>query len=207
MSGLLIAMCGLDGAGKTTQIERLTGWFERQRLSLHNTRQPTDQYRNDPRVRAYLDHGQVKDMRVIAMLSAADRITHMHELEQLLASGTHILSDRYIYSSYAYFLVRGMDIDAIQALYGELRKPDLTVFLDIPPEVTLKRVEARDGQLKYEERDPGIFTSVREAFKAVLPEDALILDGQRRPEDIHADIVSALKSLLAVKGGCARELA
>ncbi|MGG4145726.1 dTMP kinase [Paenibacillus algorifonticola] len=201
MSGLLIAMCGLDGAGKTTQIGMLTKWFEHNNMQLYNTKQPTDQYRNDPRVRSYLDHGQVHDMRVIAMLSAADRITHMYDLEQRLDSGVHIISDRYIYSSYAYFKVRGMDINDIKNLYGSIRKPDLTVFLDIKPEITIKRIQARDGHLKYEEKDPSIFIHVREAFQEVLPEDALIINGERDPQDIHSEIILNVKAMISAKGG------
>ena len=201
MSGLLIAMCGLDGAGKTTQIGMLTKWLKHNNLQLYNTKQPTDQYRNDPRVRSYLDNGQVHDMRVIAMLSAADRITHMYDLEQRLDSGVHIISDRYIYSSYAYFKVRGMDINDIKNLYGSIRKPDLTVFLDIKPEITIKRIQARDGHLKYEEKDPSIFINVREAFRTVLPEDALIIDGERDPQDIHSEIVLNVKAMISAKGG------
>ncbi|SFE80956.1 dTMP kinase [Paenibacillus algorifonticola] len=201
MSGLLIAMCGLDGAGKTTQIGMLTKWFEHNNVQLYNTKQPTDQYRNDPRVRSYLDNGHVHDMRVIAMLSAADRITHMYDLEQRLDAGIHIISDRYIYSSYAYFKVRGMDINDIKNLYGSIRKPDLTVFLDIKPEITIKRIQARDGHLKYEEKDPSIFMNVREAFRTVLPEDALIIDGERDPQDIHSEIVLNVKTIISAKGG------
>lgn len=199
MSGILIAMCGLDGSGKTTQIGMLTTWFEKQNLPLLNTRQPTDLYRNDPRVRAYLDEGICNDMRAIAMLSAADRLWHMREIEQSLDEGTNVISDRYIYSSYAFFRARGLEIDYLKSLYGSIRQPDLTVFLDIKPEVTIERIKNRDGQLKFEEKDTTIFNLVRQTFQEVMPEEALIMNGERDAKDIHEEIKNHLETIIRKK--------
>jgi dTMP kinase len=198
LRGLLIAVCGLDGSGKTTQIKLLEEWFRVNDKAVMLTRQPSDYYRNDERVRTFLDFGHCPDMRVLALLSAADRKWSMATVvEPALTQGTSVISDRFLYSTLAYFSVRGLPLDYVIQLNEGVQKPDITVFLDIEPEETLDRVKARDGEtLKYEERDATTFVQVREAFKAVLPQDALIIDAQRDILSIHEEIVSAINCKL-----------
>ncbi|OEH94287.1 dTMP kinase [Bacillus solimangrovi] len=198
MRGLLIAVCGLDGSGKTTQIKMLEEWFVKNNLSVLLTRQPTDYYRQDNRVRQYLDSGECPDMQAIALLAAADRRWHMKTcVEPSINEGTNIITDRYLYSSLAYFKVRGLEPEYIKAINGDIRTPDVTVFLDLEPEITLKRVKNRDGKLtKYEERDPDMFRNIRAAFKQVLPNEALILDATQKPTDIHQLIIKEVENKL-----------
>ncbi|WP_139787159.1 dTMP kinase [Cohnella massiliensis] len=194
-NGLLIAICGLDGAGKTTQIQLLDRWFKQNGERTLVTRQPTDYYRKDPRVRDYLDDGKCPDIKAIALLSAADRLWQMSaEIEPALREGVHVISDRYIFSSYSVFLARGLDYSYLQRLYGDIRMPDLTVFLDLEPEVSLQRVMSRDGKenMKYEERGSETFKKIRSNFYAVLPQDSLIVDASKRPEEIHSEIAQRL---------------
>lgn len=97
MKGLLIAVCGLDGSGKSTQIQKLENWFRNQQLPTLLTKQPTDYYRQDLRVREYLDNGQCGSMEALAMLAATDRIWHIKTLiEPSLKGGVSVISDRYL---------------------------------------------------------------------------------------------------------------
>ncbi|WP_224768129.1 dTMP kinase [Metabacillus idriensis] len=198
MNGLLVAICGLDGSGKTTQIKLLEDWFSQKRLLCLLTKQPTNHYRQDERVRKYLDFGECTDMKVLALLSAADRRWHLSNLiEPTLEKGTSVITDRYIYSSLAYFKVRGLDPSYVKSVNGDIREPDLTVFLDVDPSVSLSRVQKRDGSLtKYEERTPNMFHDIKNAFKEVLPENALIVDGALDVDVIHKLIISRIEEKL-----------
>lgn len=194
MRGILVAICGLDGSGKTTQIGKLNDWFEKENKPHLLTRQPSDYYRQDERVRNYLDNGVCPDMNALALLAAADRRWHLATLvEPSIKEGISVITDRYLYSSLAYFKFRGLETDYVKYLNGEIRIPDVTVFLDLDPEITLNRIIKRDGKLvKYEERDSSMFKKIRLFFKEVLPEDALIIDGTLDSEQIHKTIVEEI---------------
>ncbi|MEX0381567.1 dTMP kinase [Leuconostoc sp. MS02] len=196
MKNLLIAFCGLDGSGKTTQLRLLAHWLSSNQQVVLTTRQPSDDYRNNDRVRNYLDNGIVSNMKAIALLAAADRQNHIFEVVLPGLEKGHVLTDRYLYSSFAFFKARGVDIDFIRSINPDVPEPDLTVFLDLAPRVTLERVANRDGSLKFEERNSKIFKNVRETFLEVLPENSLILDAQLSENDIHKIIINKVKELL-----------
>jgi len=208
MRGLLIAVCGLDGSGKTTQIEMLNKWLLSNEISCTVTKQPTDYYRQDERVRNYLDNGECADMNALALLAAADRRWHLATfIEPSINQGVCVITDRYLYSSLAYFKVRGIDSNYVKLLNGEIRIPDITVFLDIDPQITLQRVKTRDKEItKFEERNSGMFYKIRAAFKEILPEDALIMDGTLEPELIHETILKKVKQCLNAQRGVELEL-
>lgn len=198
MSGMLIAVCGLDGSGKTTQLNLLKDWFERNNKPYIVTKQPTDFYRQDTRVREYLDNGICTDMRVLALLSAADRRHHLSTvIEPAIKNGISVISDRYLYSALSYFSFRGLEEEYIRNINGEIRKPDITVFLDLEPKITLQRVALRDGDLKkYEELNIDNFVKIREAFHRVLPSDALRIDATLPYEKVHQIIINEVTKLI-----------
>ena len=169
---MLIAFCGIDGAGKTTQIEKTKMWLEERQLAVTVTRQPTDWYRDEPFVRNYLDtgegRGQGRIEAELALFSACDRMRNLRiEIEPALARGDIVLSDRYVYSSFAYFECR---VDAefrrwVESLNSFVPEPDLAFYLDVPPEVSLVRISSRDGvAAKYEEQQLEILAAVRQLF-------------------------------------------
>lgn len=196
MKNLLIAFCGLDGSGKTTQLRLLQDWMIANDQVVLATRQPGDDYRNNTRVRNYLDNGVVSNMKAIALLAAADRQNHISEVVTPNLKKGHVLTDRYLYSSFAFFKARGVSVDFVRSINPDVPEPDITVFLDSDPKVTLQRVMSRDGALKFEERDSNFFESVRETFLEVIPKNSLILDAQLPEENIHQTIINKVKELL-----------
>ena len=108
--GMLVAICGFDGTGKTTQVERLQGTLEGRGVTVTRTRQPTDWYRNEPVVKSYLAHGTAADGRLLTLLSAADRRRNIVEVvDPALAAGGTVICDRYVFSTLAFNVERGVD--------------------------------------------------------------------------------------------------
>lgn len=195
--GILVVFEGLDGSGKTTQINLLKDWFEKNNKIVYNTKQPTDFYRKDKRVRNYLDKGIVPNMYSIALLAAADR-TYQNEAEikPILSKGINIISDRYLYSSLAFFKARGIEYEEISRLNKNIEKPDVVIFLDVKPKKALERIKIRDGEnIKFEEKDDNTFIQVRNNFLEVLPKDTLIIDSSKSIEEIHKIIINHIGNM------------
>lgn len=195
--GLLIVFEGLDGSGKTTQINLLKNWFEKNNKLIHNTKQPTDFYREDRRVRDYLDNGIAPNMYSIALLAAADR-TYQNTVEIVptIEKGINVIVDRYIYSSLAFFKARGIGYEEVSSLNKNIAEPDIVIFLDVKPKKALERVKVRDGEnIQFEEKNDNIFVEVRSNFLEILPKKTLILDSTQSIEKIHNIIINHIENV------------
>lgn len=188
-AGKLIAVCGIDGCGKTTQIQALTDWLRGRDIDVLQTRQPSDLYRTHPLVRAYLDEGDPRlGMQGLSLLAAADRQYHISSvIRPALTAGKWVITDRYVYSTFAFFTVRGLDIDFVRTINRGVPMPDLSILLDVPAEIARERVMRRDGTaLKYEERSLRFMDDVRQAFLRFRDESFLTLDATTPTEQLVA---------------------
>ena len=166
---MLVAICGIDGAGKTTQIEKL-----KKALNLENdvftTKQPSDWYRKDSRLRAFLNQEMEESeilLQELALFAASDRLRHIQtEVFPKLEEGDIVITDRYVFSTYAYFLARGInDIEWLKNINRHAPTPDVTIYIDIPIDVAIKRIIERDGESKKrEELDVKRMSKVRDVF-------------------------------------------
>lgn len=138
--GVLIVIEGLDGAGTTTQAKRLADHFG---ATAHLTRQPSDgpvgRLIREMLTGSHSIPGQDLSQNTFGLLFAADRLDHLQrEVEPALAAGKTVISDRWYHSSFAY-QGTGAERDWISALNARARRPELTIFLEVRPEVAAKR--------------------------------------------------------------------
>ena len=154
---LFIVIEGLDGSGKTTAARLLQERFALAGMPCLPTFEPT---RSDI---GELIHGVLSrkiegmDNTTMALLFAADRFHHLQsEIVPALAH-SHVICDRYYYSSMAY---QGFDADSIEKVVTynaaaiELRRPDIVFFLDVTPEESVRRIAARGEELSIFETLP-----------------------------------------------------
>ena len=142
--GLFITFEGGDGTGKSTQIQRVRQWFEERGQQVVVTREPGGTELGTT-LRQLVQNGpEDVDPRTEALLYAADRAYHVATLiRPALERGEIVLADRYIDSSLAYQgAARSLGVDEIRSLSmwaTESLLPDLTLLIDVPPEVAARR--------------------------------------------------------------------
>ena len=198
---LFIAFEGIDGSGKSTQVNLLSERLERSGHRVHVTAEPTGSPIGSI-IRNIFNHKMEADHRVIAGLFIADRLDHLLNREtgilKMLDDGFTVITDRYYFSSYAYQGVH-MSLEWVveaNALSARLLRPDLNIFLDIPPEVSMERLRAGRPSMELYETMENL-TAVRdkylEAFERLKSaEKVFIANGNRSPEIIAQDIWTAL---------------
>ncbi|MGN6751028.1 MAG: dTMP kinase [Intrasporangium sp.] len=200
--GWFICFEGGDGAGKTTQVRLLTEELERRGHSVLVTRQPGGTPLGQ-QIRDLVLHGDHVAPRAEALLYAADKAHHVDELiRPALDAGTVVLTDRYTDSSIAYQGVgRDLGTDEIRRLQhwavGGLF-PDLTIVLDVTPEVGRERRGDVHDRLEAEADD--FHAAVRQAFLDLAardPERYLVVDAGLPPAEIAARVIDRFDTIWA----------
>ena len=203
-----IAFEGIDGSGKSTQVKLLSEKLKQEGFKIYTTFEPTDSPIGSV-IKNIFRHRIEADHRTIAGLYVADRLDHLlnktNGILKKTEEGYTVITDRYYFSSYAYQGTH-MSLDwVIQAnsLSAELLRPDLTIFIDVPPEVSMQRLsEGRDMIQLYEslENLHNVRAKYFEAFdKLKNDENIFIVDGNRSFEDIFNDVWNKVFPLLRPK--------
>ena len=200
--GKLIVFEGIDGCGKSTQIQMLAGALRQKGREVVTSAEPTDTETGKMLRRALSGAVAATPCQMAAMFTL-DRIVHNTAeggIAQTLAQGADMLSDRYYYSSLAYQgslcdyeWVKGMNVDC-----PDIRRPDLCIFLDISPKEALARIGKR-GEAKeiYEKEDT--LTLFRDTFLRVfasLGDNVAVIDASGTPEEVAARVLAAAEKIL-----------
>ena len=145
--GKLIVFCGLDGSGKTTQINLLKTYLDYRNKSYVCTNQPTNFVRASDIFRTYMDQEDhsAYDYLALSLLCASDRVQHSnHMIVSELKKGNIVLCDRYYYSCLANLVARGYKTQRwIYEIAQEIPEPDLSFFMDVTVDAAIARVRAR----------------------------------------------------------------
>ena len=195
--GRFIVFEGIDGAGKTTQIELLTKRLQAEGRRVYRTAEPTESV-SGGLLRDALSGVSKRTACEMAALFVLDRIFHntnpVNGIEKMLADGVDVICDRYYYSSLAY---QGSETDErwvreMNLSCPEIRRPDICIFLDLTPEQSMERIgKGRVTTEIYEnierlERVRGAFYSI---FEILKDRDRIcVVNAARTVEEIHEEI-------------------
>ena len=206
MRGKFITIEGTEGVGKTTNIQYIQDWLVAKEPSFVATREPggtplAEQIRElllTPRDELVCHTAEL-------LLMFAGRAQHLNQvIEPNLKQGTWVLCDRFTDATYAY---QGAGRNMSDKLIAELEtivqgslRPDLTLILDIPVELGLKRASDRSEPDRFEQEKMAFFQAVRNGYLTIAqrdPERCVIIDASQSLTAVQKSIQSALEAFWA----------
>lgn len=200
--GKFVVFEGLDGSGKSTQIEYVVNRLRAEGLKVYRTSEPTDGPIGS------LIHqimvGRIhSDHKAIAALFAADRLDHLlndvNGIYDKIMNGIIVICDRYYFSSYAYHSIHVPMEWVINAnsLSAEILRPDVNIFLDLAPERCLARLNKERWHLElYEnvENMRSIRQKYLDAFDLLKDEEkSITINADGHPDGIAENIWTAIR--------------
>lgn len=198
MRGVFICIEGLDGSGKSTQAKLLTKKLCKEGYSAIYTAEPS-QGKIGKFIRKRLFEQERMPTTVEALLFAADRIEHVQDtVVPSLNEGKIVISDRYVYSSLAYQGSSGLSLEWIETINSNAQKPDLSIFVDVAPEVVLERLKRKKSVME----NLATQSRVREIYQKYIQKGELkVIDGAKSKNEVlealYNEVTNFLKKIKA----------
>ena len=200
MRGLFITLEGVDGAGKSSHLGWLAGWFRERGHVVRLTREPGGTPLGERLREIVLDQTMHPETEALVMFAA--RREHIEQvIRPALAAGEVLISDRFTDASFAYQCGgRGLPEARLELLedwvQGDLQ-PDLTLLFDVPIEVAAARLaNARDPD-RFEREQGEFHARVRAAYlrrAAAHPQRIRVIDGSRSLEQVREQLAGILEN-------------
>ena len=202
--GIFIAFEGIDGSGKSTQIQLLSEKMREKGIRCYQTCEPSSGPIGS--LTRQILTGRIKtDNRVIAAMFAADRLDHLlNEVDGIavkIEDGISVITDRYYFSSYAYHSV-DVPMDWVIKTNEESTKilrPDINIFIDIDADTAMERITRNRFHTELFEKKSRL-EKVRENYLKAFDllgreENILIVDGTKTTEEIAEEIWKQVEHL------------
>jgi dTMP kinase len=179
---MYICLEGIDGSGKSTQVELLVNWLNECGHEILRVFEPTDSQAG-MLIRKLLQNQNATNenfQKTLALLFAADRIILMDKIQKAESEGKIILSDRCFYSSIVY----QNGGEWIKEINKFAKKPDIVLLMDIEPETAISRCEGKD---RFEDVD--FLKKIRNRYlKLADKEDFMVINANNGLNKVHDDI-------------------
>ncbi len=151
--GKFLVIEGLDGSGKTSQVQQLVLFLQQQGKQVVLTKEPTEISEAGKKARKVLRGELSVSPLELQKLFVADRENHLKALIiPALEEGAMVVSSRYAFSTFAYGGSEGLNLDELMAMNSTFLLPDATIIIDVPAEDCIKRIETRGEQKEYFEQ-------------------------------------------------------
>jgi dTMP kinase len=206
---MLVTFEGIEGSGKTTQVELLCKYLQEKGYQVIRTREPGGTALGEALRKVLLQ----KDLHLLPLsellIFMAVRSQHMEEvITPALARGAVVVCDRFVDATYAYQgYGRGVDLGIIATLNRLVTKgvtPNLTILLDCEVDVGLERKLVRNPQLdRFEQEEAAFHEQVKRGYLKLVEEDEkrfYVINGKRDIEATHIAIRDRVERLLESHG-------
>lgn len=190
---------GLDGSGISTQAFKLKERLRSKGYEVYLTKEPTDGLIGSL-IRGVLRKELIVDSVTLALLFAADRMSHTRNIVKFLNEGIIVISDRYRLSSYAFQSIE-VELEWIKKINEKSIASDLTFIIDTPPLVCVRRLQKQRFHMElYEEIEK--LEKIREVYHALAEEEnnIFLIDGNRPEEVVSDEVFEKVKELKILEG-------
>jgi dTMP kinase len=192
--GFFICIEGLDGSGKTTHAYRLVQNLQKRGFDAVYTTEPSEG-EIGKFIRASVLQGKKRVPRVVeALLFAIDRVEHLEkDVKPALKEGKIVVSDRCVYSSLAYQGAAGLDLEWIEEINRFALPSDLAIYIDVPPEVVVKRIRRKKSVMERLETQ----RRVKQVYMKFVDNGKLMpIDGDRKKSEVEQNILNVILDFL-----------
>jgi dTMP kinase len=203
-SAKFITLEGMEGAGKSTNLAYICEYFDQQKIKYRVTREPGGTEVAEKIRDVLLNHYDepLHPMCELLLIFAA-RAQHLEQvIKPALANGKWVLSDRFTDATYAYQgegrQLGGDKVELLERFVQAELKPDLTIILDVPVELSAQRVRQRGELDRFEVEQGAFFQRVRDAYHQRVASDEnryRLIDASQTLPNVQADLQIVLDNL------------
>jgi dTMP kinase len=199
--GKFIVIEGLDGSGQSTQAGLLRDFLVGKGYQAILTKEPTLDSEAGKKIRKILNQKINTTPAELQKLFTKDRKTHLENLIiPSLKQGKIVISDRYFFSTFAYGVSDGLDLDWLIKLNDKFLLPDLTFILKVRPKICIQRIKKRGNPQTLFEKEKKL-AKVWQTYK-ILPkrfENVKVIEGEKPIKEVFNQIKKVVLSKLVKK--------
>ena len=188
--GKFIVVEGLDGSGKSSQIDLLVDYLKSHGKDVILTREPTTESEAGRKIKQALRKEIIVEPLELQKLYVRDRKEHLeNKVIPALKDGKFVVSSRYAFSTFAYGNSDGLNVYLLVEMNKDFLLPDLTIIINVDPESCVKRIEGR-GEPKELFEQIEKLTKVNEIYKKIpeMFENVVMINGMQSIEEVFSDV-------------------
>ena len=188
---------GLDGSGKSAQVDLVINYLRRADKNVIITKEPTVESGAGRKIKQALRKEIIVEPLELQGLYVQDRKEHLeNKVIPALKEGKFVISSRYAFSTFAYGYSDALDIDLLIKMNEQFLLPDLTIIVDVSPELCVERIESRGEPKELFEKKEKL-TKVSEIYKKIpeMFENVVMINGEREMQEVFGDIKKIIDNL------------
>jgi len=191
-SGKLIVVEGIDGSGKSTQIDLIYKWLSEKGKSVYFS-----EWNSSPLVKSTTKEGKKSKAftpTTFSLIQAADFADRWeNEILPMLKAGVIVLADRYAFTGFARDVARGVDPDWVRNLYSFAYMPDLVLYFKVPLEVAVERITSGRTKLKYYEAGMDLKLADKRTTSFELFQDKILKEYKKMIDEYNFSVIDATR--------------
>jgi dTMP kinase len=191
-SGKLIVVEGIDGSGKSTQIDLIYKWLSEKGKSVYFS-----EWNSSPLVKSTTKEGKKSKAftpTTFSLIQAADFADRWeNEILPMLKAGVIVLADRYAFTGFARDVARGVDPEWVRNLYSFAYQPDLVLYFKVPLEVAVERITTGRTKLKYYEAGMDLKLADKRTTSFELFQEKILKEYKKMSDEYKFSVIDATR--------------